>query len=65
MTELMIGLSAGVVGMAYFVYGKNHTRFAPMLCGILLCMYPYFVDGLLWLCGLGVVLMIIPFLTDF
>ena len=56
---------AGVFGMAYFVYGKRQSKFAPMICGVLLCVYPYFIDSLLWLAVIGVVLLVVPFVTDF
>ena len=50
--------------MAYFVYGKRQARIAPMGCGVLLCVYPYFFSSLVWLCVVGVVLLAIPFITD-
>ena len=65
MNELFAGLVAGVFGMAYFVYGKRQTKIAPMVCGVALCVYPYFVDSLVWLCVLGAVLLVVPFVTDF
>lgn len=65
MNELIAGLVAGVFGMAYFVYGKRQTKIAPMVCGVALCVYPYFVDSLVWLCVLGAVLLVVPFVTDF
>lgn len=64
-TELFIGLVAGVFGMAYFVYGKKQSRFTPMICGVLLCVYPYAVTGTVWLCVVGALLLAIPFVTDF
>jgi hypothetical protein len=64
MNELLIGMSAGVIGMAYFVYGKKSSRFTPMICGVVLCVYPYFVDNLLWLCVIGIALLAVPFFTD-
>ena len=65
MNELIAGLVAGVFGMAYFVYGKRQTKIAPMVCGVALCVYPYFVDSLVWLCVIGAVLLVVPFVTDF
>ena len=53
------------IGAAYFVYGKRQAKFVALFCGIALCIYPYFVDGWLWLCGIGAVLMALPFLIDF
>lgn len=65
MNSLFVGLFAGVFGMAYFVYGKRQTKITPMIAGLLLCIYPYFIDSLLWLCVVGVVLLIAPFVIDF
>jgi hypothetical protein len=64
MNQLFVGLIAGAFGMAYFVYGKRQAKFAPMLCGIALCVYPYLTDSLLWLCVIGAGLLAIPFVTD-
>ncbi len=64
-TSLFFGIMAGAVGMAYFIYGKRQRRFAPMLAGVLLCVYPYFTDSLLWLGLIGAVLVAAPFLIDF
>jgi hypothetical protein len=65
MNELIIGLISGVFGMAYFVYGKRQSKFSPMICGVLLCVYSYFTDNLVWLCVIGAVLLVVPFVTDF
>jgi hypothetical protein len=65
MNELFVGLIAGAFGAAYFVYGKRQKKFAPMISGVLLCIYPYFTDNMLWLCVIGAVLLVAPFVTDF
>ena len=65
MNELLVGLIAGVFGMAYFVYGKRQAKFAPMISGVLLCVYPYFINSLVWLCVAGAALLVVPFVTDF
>ena len=53
MESFMIGFIAGVFGVAYFVYGKKQTKFVPMLSGVLLCLYPYFFESVLWLSVVG------------
>lgn len=63
--SLVIGIVAGALGMAYMVYGKRQTKFAPIVAGLLLCIYPYFVDSILWLCVVGGALAVAPFLLDF
>ena len=65
MNELFAGVIAGVFGMAYFVYGKRQAKFVPMICGVLLCVYPYFIDSLVWLCVVGAVLLVVPFATNY
>ncbi len=65
MNSLIVGIIAGAVGVGYFVYGKRQTKIAPMLAGVLLCIYPYLTDDLLWLCVIGILLLVAPFLVDF
>jgi hypothetical protein len=63
--SLVIGIFAGAIGAGYFIYGRRQAKFAPMLAGILLCVYPYFVDNLFWLSAIGIALIVAPFLVDF
>ncbi len=64
-TTLAIGVLTGAIGVGYFIYGKRQTKFVPLLAGMSLCVYPYFVDSVLWLCVIGAALMAAPFLIDF
>ena len=63
--NLVASVLAGAIGVGYIMYGRRQTRFAPVISGVLLCAYPYFTDSLLWLCVIGVALVIAPFMTDF
>ena len=51
--------------MAYFVYGRRQKKLVPVLAGVLLCIYPYFVDSWLWLGVIGAILLAAPFVVDF
>jgi hypothetical protein len=64
-TNVLFGIFAGAVGVAYFVYGRKQAKFVPLIAGILLCVYPYFVDGVLWLSVVGAALIAAPFVIDF
>ena len=64
-TSLVIGMLTGAIGVGYFIYGKRQTKFAPLIAGMMLCVYPYFVDSLLWLVVIGAMLMAAPFFIDF
>ncbi len=59
--SLMVGLVTGVIGMGYFVYGKKTQRPVPLIAGLLLLVYPYFIDSLPWAVLIGVVLTAVPF----
>jgi hypothetical protein len=63
--SLIFGILAGAVGAGYLIYGKRQSKFVPMTAGILLCVYPYFTDNVVWLSIIGVLLMAAPFLIDF
>ena len=65
MSSLYVGLVAGVFGMAYFVYGKRQTKITAMVAGVALCVYPYFIDSLLWQCIVGGALLAAPFVVDY
>jgi len=61
---LLIGILTGALGMAYIVYGKRQTKFAPLLSGIGLCAYSYFIDSWVWLCVVGLLFAVVPFVVD-
>jgi hypothetical protein len=62
--SLFVYLLAGVCGMAYFVYGKWQQNGAFLAAGVLLCIYPYFIDSILALIFIGLVLLSAPFLLS-
>ena len=58
--SLFWGLMFGAVGMGYFMYGKNMARLWPMIAGVGLCVFPYFVTGTLPMLLVGGGLMVLP-----
>jgi len=58
---LFLGLVFGCIGLGFFIYGKNQRAPVPLVCGILLMIFPYFVANTLVLVIIGVVLMAIPY----
>jgi hypothetical protein len=65
MSLLFIGMIISTIGVGYIMYGKRQTKFAPVVAGVALCLYPYFVTDLTWLAVIGVPLLVAPFLIDF
>lgn len=42
--NLFAGLLFGSVGFAAFVYGKKQATWQPMILGVMLMVYPYFIE---------------------
>ena len=59
--SLVWGLLFGSIGIGYFVYGKRQEKLVPLICGILLMAFPYFVSGTIALVVIGAALMAIPY----
>lgn len=53
---LFAALLFGTAGLAAFVYGKKNASWRPMVVGVALMVYPYFVEQTWLLYGLGVAL---------
>ncbi|MET1077452.1 MAG: hypothetical protein ABWY06_05460 [Pseudomonas sp.] len=64
METLIIGLFAGVFGLAYFTYGKKQGRPVAMGCGVALCVYPYLIENPWGLAAVGGALLVAPFLFE-
>jgi hypothetical protein len=65
MTSIGFSLLYGAIGTGYFMYGKNQSKFAFLLCGILLGTFPMFVSDVTAIIVVGLVLTIIPFKVEF
>lgn len=49
------------VGAGYFVYGKRQQETVPLICGLVLMVFPYFVTNPWALFVIGAILMGLPF----
>ena len=58
---LLWGLLFSSIGMGFFLYGRKQKRAVPLVCGIVLMVYPYFVPSIIWLVLIGVVLCAVPY----
>jgi hypothetical protein len=58
---LLWGVLFGSIGLGYFIYGRKQGAAVPLLCGIALMVFPYFVPNIPLLVGIGVVLAAIPY----
>jgi hypothetical protein len=62
---LLWGLLYGSIGLGFFIYGRNQKAPVPLVCGIALMVFPYFVSNVVLLVLIGAALIAIPyFLRD-
>lgn len=60
-TSIFWGFLFGAFGMGFFIYGKKQHAVVPLVCGLALMVFPYFIDNTILLVVIGVVLMAVPF----
>jgi len=58
---LLWGVLFSSVGLGYFIYGKKQNAKVPMLCGVALMIFPYFVSSTMVLVGVGALLVVLPY----
>lgn len=62
---LLWGLLFGSIGLGFFVYGKKQRALVPLLCGLVLMIFPYFVSNAMLLVAIGVTLVALPYFVRF
>ena len=60
-TSIIFAVLFGAIGMGYLVYGRRQHQGIPLLAGVALCAFPYFVHNVLLVILIGIVLMVLPF----
>jgi hypothetical protein len=53
---IFAGFIFGTIGFSAFLYGKKTMLFKPMLLGVVLMVYPYFISNNFALWSIGAVL---------
>jgi hypothetical protein len=49
------------IGLGFFVYGKKQKAIVPLICGLILMVFPYFVSGSVPLVSIGAALVAVPY----
>jgi hypothetical protein len=60
-SSLLWGLLFGSIGLGFLIYGRRQRAVVPLLCGLALMIFPYFVSNSLLLVTIGIALMAIPY----
>ncbi len=61
-TTLMVSVLFSSIGVGYFVYGKKQRQVVPLLTGLALCVYPYFLSNGYAIVVVGILLTAVPWL---
>jgi hypothetical protein len=59
--SLLWGLLFGSIGFGFFLYGKKQRAVVPLVCGLALMVFPYFITNVTLLVLIGALLMAIPY----
>lgn len=59
--NLLWGLLFGAIGLGFLVYARRERSPVPLVAGLALSIYPFFVSNTLWLVVIGVVLTAAPY----
>lgn len=60
-SSLLWGMIFGSIGLGFFVYGKKQGAIVPLVCGLALMIFPYFVSSTFLLVAIGAALIAIPY----
>lgn len=58
---LLWGVLFGSIGLGFLIYGRRQRMVVPLVCGLALMIFPYFVSSTILLVLVAVILMAIPY----
>ncbi len=59
-TIVMLSVPFNSIGAGYFLYGKKQRQVVPLLTGLALCVYPYFLANGYAIVVVGLILTAVP-----
>lgn len=59
--SIIWSLIFGSIGVGFFLYGRKQKAVVPLICGLVLIVFPYFVSNTVLLVVIGLALMAIPY----
>ena len=60
-STLFLGVLFGSIGLGFFVYGKKQKAVIPLISGIGLMVFPYFISNIYILIISGIALIVLPY----
>jgi hypothetical protein len=60
-SSLLWGLLFGSIGLGFLIYGRKQKAVVPLVCGLALMTFPYFISNTILLITIGIALMAVPY----
>lgn len=60
-SQLLLGVLFSSIGLGYFIYGKKQKLIVPFVCGLILMIFPYFIENTWLIMLVGSVFMGLPY----
>ena len=61
-TSLLVwGMLFGSIGLGYLAYGKKQRAVVPLVTGVALLIFPYFISNVFVLVTAGIAIMAVPY----
>ncbi|MDK4792828.1 MULTISPECIES: amino acid transport protein [Acinetobacter] len=64
-TQLFVGIIFSSIWLGYFLYGKKQKMTVPFTMGLVLMIFPYFIESNVLLSSIGTLLSVIPYFLRF
>jgi predicted membrane protein len=58
---LIWGMVFGSIGLGFFIYGKKQKKIVPLIAGLALFVFPYFIADITMLMIVGSILIVLPY----
>ena len=59
--SLLWGVLFSAIGVGYFIYGRRQGKTIPLMCGVVLLVYPYFMPNTAVLLVIGAIFVAVPY----
>ena len=60
-STLLLGVLFGSIGLGFFVYGKKQKAVMPLISGIGLMVFPYFISNIYIMILSGIAFIVLPY----
>jgi len=60
-SQIILSVLFGGIGLGFFLYGKKQKAIVPLIAGIGLIVFPYFVANVYVLIAVGIALIALPY----